>query len=62
MCLAVDVIDTAVDVATLAAVGAVTAGGAAASTMSLSAMSPGSAPSGVPQPGTSKVLLLFLSI
>ena len=50
--LAVDIIETAVTIATLATVGAVASGGAAASSMSVSAMSPGSAPSGVPQPGT----------
>ena len=50
--LAVDIIETAVTIATLATVGAVATGGAAASSMSVSAMSPGSAPSGVPQPGT----------
>ena len=58
--LAVDVLDTASTAATLAAIGVVVAGGAAASTMSVSTMSPNSAPSGVPQPGTGNTSIFIV--
>ena len=61
--LAVDVEEAAVTVAALGAVGAAAAAAAGASASTLSAMPPGSAPSGVPQPGAgSNTIYMFMVV